>query len=65
MIEIACCLFLPAVKPMLLKLLTPPSKYLVDLLNIDNPYFEQIVGQIYPTELGTVGRASASMTALT
>ena len=22
-----------------------------DLLNIDNPYFEQMVGQIYPTEL--------------
>ena len=21
------------------------------LLNIDNPYFEQMVGQIYPTEL--------------
>ena len=27
------------------------SRYLVDLLNIDNPYFEQVVGQIYPTEL--------------
>ena len=27
------------------------SRYLGDLLNIDNPYFEQIVGQIYPTEL--------------
>ena len=26
------------------------SRYLDDLLNIDNPYFEQIVGQIYPTE---------------
>ena len=26
-------------------------KYLDDLLNIDNPYFEQMVGQIYPTEL--------------
>ena len=23
------------------------SRYLVDLLNIDNPYFEQMVGQIY------------------
>ena len=22
-----------------------------DLLNIDNPYFAQMVGQIYPTEL--------------
>ena len=26
-------------------------RYLYDLLNIDNPYFEQMVGQIYPTEL--------------
>ena len=25
------------------------SRYLDDLLNIDNPYFEQMVGQIYPT----------------
>ena len=36
-----------------MKLLTQPQEYLDDLLNIDNPYFEQIVGQIYmhPTEL--------------
>ena len=27
------------------------SRYLDDLLNIDNPYFEQMVNQIYPTEL--------------
>ena len=27
------------------------SRHLDDLLNIDNPYFEQMVGQIYPTEL--------------
>ena len=27
------------------------SRYLDDLLNNDNPYFEQMVGQIYPTEL--------------
>ena len=27
------------------------TRYLDDLLNIDNPYFEQMVGQIYPTEL--------------
>ena len=26
-------------------------KYLDDLLNIDSPYFEQMVGQIYPAEL--------------
>ena len=27
------------------------SRYQEDLLNIDNPYFAQIVSQIYPTEL--------------
>ena len=27
------------------------SRYLDDLLNIGNPYFEQRVGQIYPTKL--------------
>ena len=26
------------------------SRYLDDLLNIDNPYFEHMVGQIYPTK---------------
>ena len=26
-------------------------RYLDDLLNIDNPYFEQMLGQIDPTEL--------------
>ena len=26
------------------------SRYLDDLLNIDNPYFEERVSQIYPTE---------------
>ena len=26
-------------------------RYLDDLVNTDNPYFEQMVGQIYPTEL--------------
>ena len=28
----------------------PTSRYFDDLLNIDNPYFELMVGQIYPTE---------------
>ena len=27
------------------------SRYLDDLLNIGNPYFEHMEGQIYPTEL--------------
>ena len=49
--ETSCCLFLTIIKQMLLKHLTLPPWYLDDLLNIDNPYFEQMVSQIYPTEL--------------
>ena len=35
--------------------------YLDDLLNIDNPYFEQMVGRIYPTEL-QLNKANSSDT---
>ena len=35
----------------IIEALKSTSSYLDDLLNIDNPYFEQMVGQIYPTEL--------------
>ena len=34
-----------------IKAFNSTSRYLDDLLNIDKPYFEQMVGQIYPTEL--------------
>ena len=37
------------------------SRYLDDLLNIDNPYFEQLVGQICPTEL-QINNANSSDT---
>ena len=37
------------------------SRYLDDLLNIGNPYFEQMVGQIYPTEL-QLNKANSSDT---
>ena len=37
------------------------SRYLDDLLDIENPYFEQMVGQIYPTEL-QLNKASSSDT---
>ena len=37
------------------------SRYLDDLLNIDNPYFKQMVGQIYPTEL-QLNKANSSYT---
>ena len=36
-------------------------RYLDDLLNIDNPYFEQMVDQIYPTEL-QLNKANSSDT---
>ena len=37
------------------------SRYLDDLLNIDNPYFEQTVGQIYPPEI-KLNKANSSDT---
>ena len=37
------------------------ARYLDDLLNIDNPYFEQMVGQIYPSEL-QLNKANSSDT---
>ena len=37
------------------------SRYLNDLFNIDNPYFEQMVGQIYPTEF-QLNKANSSDT---
>ena len=39
------------------------SRYLDDLLNIDNPYFEQMVGQIYPTELQLIKANSSDIEA--
>ena len=39
----------------------PTSRYLDDLLNIDSSYFEQMVGQIYPTEL-QLNKANSSDT---
>ena len=37
------------------------SVYQDDLLNIDNPYFEQMVSQIYPTKL-QLNKANSSDT---
>ena len=34
-----------------IKVFNSTSRYLDDLLNIDNPYFEGMVNQIYPSEL--------------
>ena len=33
-----------------IKAFNSKSRYLDDLLNIDNPYFEGMVNQIYPSE---------------
>ena len=38
-------------QPDIIKAFSSTSRYLDDLLNINHPYFEQKVGQIYPTEL--------------
>ena len=40
---------------------TSTSRYLDDLLNIDNPYFEGMVNQLYPPEL-QLNKANASDT---
>ena len=45
----------------IIEALNSTSRYLEDLLNIDNPYFEQMVGQIYPTEL-QLNKANSSDT---
>ena len=57
--ETLCCVCQTIIKLILLKFLT--SRYLDDLLNIDNPYFEQMVSQIYPTEL-QLNKANSSDT---
>ena len=45
----------------IIEALNSTSRYLDDLLNIDNPYFEQTVVQIYPTEL-QLNKANSSDT---
>ena len=52
-----CCLCLKTI----IEAFNSTSRYLDDLLNIDNPYFEQMVGQIYPTEL-QLNKANSSDT---
>ena len=45
----------------IIEALSSTSRYLDDLLNIDNSYFEQMVGQIYPAEL-QLNKANSSDT---
>ena len=47
--------------PDIIEAFNSTSRYLDDLLNIDNPYFDQMVGQIYPTEF-QLNKANASDT---
>ena len=47
-----------------IKAFNSTSRYLDDLLNIYNPLFEQMVGQIYPTEL-QLNKANSSVTEAT
>ena len=54
-----CCLCQTIIK--LIEAFNSTSRYLDDLLNIDIPYFEQMVGQIYPTEL-QLNKANSSDT---
>ena len=54
--ETLCCLCQTIIKLILLKLLTQPPD-----INIDNPYFEQMVGQIYPIEF-QLNKANSSDT---
>ena len=56
--ETSCCLCQTIIKLIVLKLLIPPQD---DLLNINFPSFEQMVGQIYLTEL-QLNKANSSDT---
>ena len=59
--ETLCCLCQTIPKLYIIEAFNSTSRYLDDLLNIDNPYFEQMVGQIYPTEL-QLNKANSSDT---
>ena len=58
--ETSCCLS-DNYKTDIIDAFSSISRYLDDLLHIDNPYFEQMVGQIYPTEL-QLNKANSSDT---
>ena len=59
--ETLCCLCQTNNQTDITEAFNSTSRYLDDLLNIDNPYFEQMVCQIYPTEL-QLDKANASDT---
>ena len=45
--ETLCCLFLTRIRADVIEVFNSTSRYLDDLLYIYNPYFEQMVSQIY------------------
>ena len=45
----------------IIKAFNPTSRYSDNLIYIDNPYFEHMVGQVYPTEL-QLNKANSSDT---
>ena len=47
--ETLCCLCQTIIK-LIIEAFNSTSRHLDDLLNIDNAYFEQMVGLIYPNE---------------
>ena len=48
-------------EPKIIQAFISTSRYLDNLLNIDNPYFEGMLGRIYPPEL-QLNKANASDT---
>ena len=49
--ETSCCFLSDNNQADIIEAFNSTSRYLDDPLNIDNHYFEQMVGQIYHTEL--------------
>ena len=49
--ECLCCLLSDNNQTDTIEAFDSTSRYLDDLLDIDNPYFKQMVGQIYLAEL--------------
>ena len=49
--DFICCLFQVITKLKLLKLFNSASRYLYDLLNMDNSFFDSMINHIYPSEL--------------
>ena len=49
--ETSCCPFLEENQSDIIEAFNSTSRYLDDLLNIDNNFFDSMVSRIYPSEL--------------